>query len=209
VLPVLLAALAAGPAFAASPSPSRPLSGWDGGTLGAGTTAAYAGLGWPAVEAGVRFGVADALDLGFDGSWQYPRGWVEGDLTGRYLLWGRDRLSFSGVARLGVFRDTGRDGLNDHEQADTGAVLGLGLGAGYRLGVELLTAGVDVPFAVGFEEGSTHLPLLVSLGLDHPLRGFGRQASLGLGVEAGPWGVGGPGESFFYWAVVVRGTHGL
>ena len=88
-------------------------------------------------------------------------------------------------------------------------MLGLGLGAGIRLGEELLTAGIDVPFAVGLDEGTTHLPLLLSLGLDHPIQGAGRPASVGFGLEAGPWGVGGRGESFFYWAFVVRGTHGL
>lgn len=211
---VLLAALVAGPASAASaapssPAPSRPVSGWDGGTLGGGAAAAYVGLGWPAVEGGVRFGVADALDLSLDGTWQYPRGWVETDLTARYLVWGRDRVSFSAQASAGVFHTTGRDGLNARNEEDTGVVLGVGLGTGVRVGEELLTAAVDVPFAVGLDRGTTHLPLLLSLGLDHPIRGAGRPASIGVGLEAGPWAVGGRGESFFHWAFVVRGTHGL
>lgn len=205
----LLAALAAGPASAASPSPSRPVSGWDGGTLGGGEAAGYLGLGWPAVEGGVRFGLADALDLSLDGTWQYPRGWVEGDLVARYLVWGRERVSFSALARAGVFHSTGRDGLNARSEEDTGLVLGLGLTSGVRVGEELLSVAVETPFAVGLAEGTTHLPLLLSLGLDHPIEGAGRPASIGIGLEAGPWAVGGRGEGFFYWAFVLRGTHGL
>lgn len=209
VLAVLLAVLAWEPALAETPR-SRPISGWDGGTLGAGSAAIYAATGYPAVDAGFRVGVADALDLGVEGTWQYPRGWLEADVNARYLLWGRNRAALSAVGRFGLFRNAGLDDLNDDNAQDTGLVLGLGVHAGFGLGQELLTAAVDVPFAVGLKEGTTHLPLLLSLGLDHPLGSPGDSpASVGVGVQAGPWGVGGPGESFAYWALIVRVTHRL
>jgi hypothetical protein len=208
VLSVLLVALAAPPA-AASRQPARPVSGWDGGTLGGGEAAAFAGLGWPEVEAGVRVGVADALDLGLEGSWQYARGWLEVDATARYLIFGRRGVAFSALGRVGWFRATGHDGPYGASVADHGPVLGLGLGAGFLLGEELITGAVEVPFAVGVDEGTRHLPLLLSLGLDHPLELAGGPASLGFGLQAGPWSVGGGGDSPFFWAFALRGTYGL
>lgn len=157
-------------------------------TLGRGSNAFSAQIGWPGLTLGLLHGGSERFDIGGKFTFNWGReGWVRYTDPGiKFQAWMRLMLAQTGNVSLALtFQPGPFFYFPAHEDTDVGLALPLGLVVGIPAGsAVMVNLGLDIPFHVYFGEGiGPVIPILVGGGIEYFID---RNLGVNFNIRMGP-----------------------